>query len=65
MIYSQVSIFVCAVLMDFYFAVEFWDYFSQATGRIPLDIGREEEEKLEELLEEAEAAKKLSREGDA
>ncbi len=65
MIYSQVSIFVCALLMDFYFAVEFIDYFFQAIGKIPLDIGREEEEKLEELLEEANAAKKLSREGDA
>lgn len=47
MIYSQVSIFICALLMDFYFAVEFFDYFSQATGRIPLDIGREEQEKLD------------------
>jgi len=53
MIYSQVSIFICAVLMDFYFAVEFFDYFLQATGKIPLEVGREEEEKIEELLEEA------------
>lgn len=60
MIYSQVSIFICALLMDFYFAVEFIDYFFQAIGKTPLDIGREEEEKLEELLEEAKAAKKLS-----
>jgi len=53
MIYSQVSIFVCAVLMVFYFAVELADYFLQATGKIPLEVGREEEEKIEELLEEA------------
>ena len=39
--------------MDFYFAVEFFDYFLQATGKIPLEVGREEEEKIEELLEEA------------
>lgn len=52
MIYSQVSIFICALLMDFYFAVEFMDYFSQATGKAPLTIGMEEEEKIEEVLEE-------------
>ena len=41
MVYSQVSIFVCAVLMVFYFGVEFVDNLLQATGRIPLDTGNE------------------------
>lgn len=39
MVYSQVSIFVCAVLMVFYFGVEFVDYLLQALGRIPIDSG--------------------------
>ena len=43
MIYSQVSIFVCAVLMVFYFGVEFADNLLQATGRIPLATGNETE----------------------
>ena len=37
MIYSQVSIFIGAILMFFYFWVEFIDYFLQATGKIPMD----------------------------
>jgi TRAP-type C4-dicarboxylate transport system permease small subunit len=38
MIYSQVSIFVGAILMFFYFWVELIDYFLQATGKIPLEL---------------------------
>lgn len=41
MIYSQVSIFICAVLMVFYFGVEFVDNLLKATGRIPLEIDSE------------------------
>ncbi|HON34043.1 MAG TPA: TRAP transporter small permease subunit [Synergistales bacterium] len=37
MIYSQVSIFVGAILMFFYFCVELADYSLQAVGRLPLD----------------------------
>jgi len=37
MIYSQVSIFVGAILMFFYFCVELADHFLQAVGRVPLD----------------------------
>ncbi len=36
MIYSQVSIFICAVLMVFYFGVEFVDHLLTATGRVPV-----------------------------
>jgi TRAP-type C4-dicarboxylate transport system permease small subunit len=39
MIYSQVSIFIGAILMFFYFWVELIDYFLQATGKIPLQTG--------------------------
>ncbi len=38
MIYSQVSIFVGAILMFFYFVVELVDYFLQATGKKPLEM---------------------------
>jgi TRAP-type transport system small permease protein len=41
MIYSQVSIFVCALLMIFYFGVEFVDNLLKAMGRIPMDSGIE------------------------
>ncbi|HOC81819.1 MAG: Tripartite ATP-independent periplasmic transporter [Synergistetes bacterium ADurb.Bin155] len=37
MIYSQVSIFVGAILMFFYFCVELADHFLQAVGKVPLD----------------------------
>ncbi len=37
MIYSQVSIFIGAILMFFYFGVELTDYFLQAIGKIPMD----------------------------
>ena len=38
MIYSQVSIFIGALLMFFYFWVELIDYFLQATGKIPIEL---------------------------
>jgi len=41
MIYSQVSIFICAVLMVFYFGVEFVDNLLKATGRTPLETDSE------------------------
>jgi TRAP-type C4-dicarboxylate transport system permease small subunit len=41
MIYSQVSIFICAVLMVFYFGVEFVDNLLKATGRTPLETDGE------------------------
>jgi TRAP-type transport system small permease protein len=41
MIYSQVSIFICAVLMVFYFGVEFVDNLLKATGRTPLETDNE------------------------
>ena len=41
MIYSQVSIFICAVLMIFYFGVEFVDNLLKATGRTPLETDSE------------------------
>ncbi|MFP4483059.1 MAG: TRAP transporter small permease [Thermovirgaceae bacterium] len=37
MIYSQSSIFFGAILMFFYFCVEFLDYFLQAIGKKPLE----------------------------
>jgi TRAP-type C4-dicarboxylate transport system permease small subunit len=43
MIYSQVSIFLGAILMVFYFCVEFADYFLQAIGKKPLDVPPEED----------------------
>jgi len=42
MIYSQISIFVGAILMFFYFCVELADYFLQAIGRVPFDMHGEE-----------------------
>jgi TRAP-type transport system small permease protein len=42
MIYSQGSIFVCAVLMVFYFGVEFVDNLLKAMGRIPPTTGDED-----------------------
>jgi TRAP-type C4-dicarboxylate transport system permease small subunit len=53
MVYSQISIFICALLMDFYFAVEFLDYFGQATGRRPLTVGTEQEERIKETIKES------------
>lgn len=38
MIYSQISIFIGAVLMFFYFWVEFIDYFLQAIGKKPIEM---------------------------
>jgi len=38
MIYSQVSIFIGAVLMFFYFWVELIDYFLQATGKKSIEL---------------------------
>lgn len=36
MIYSQISIFICAILMIFYFGVEFVDNLLTASGRVPM-----------------------------
>ncbi|MCF7935283.1 MAG: TRAP transporter small permease [Synergistales bacterium] len=36
MVYSQGSIFISAILMVFYFCVEFIDYFMQAIGKKPI-----------------------------
>lgn len=63
MVYSQVSIFICALLMDFYFTVEFLDYFGQATGKRPLTVGTEGEEKIQEAIRES-GADELVKPGD-
>jgi TRAP-type C4-dicarboxylate transport system permease small subunit len=53
MVYSQVALFISALLMLLYTLVEFVDYLLQALGKrpieMPMDIGIEAEEPLEML----------------